>query len=170
MTFPSLILYLLNFRKPSSQTELDTFFQKRLGLSDDTRHIAKSAFFQARKKLSYTAFTALNRQLIESLYKHEQHIKTWKGFRLCAIDGTAIRLPDTAEVSKYFGRHSGRLDRGSCAMGMASVFYDVMNHIVIDSTLQRNKASERDCAEKHLAFSMTNDLVIYDRGYPVHFP
>jgi len=50
-------------------------------------------------------------------------------------------------------------------MGMASIFYDVLNQIVIDSSIEPNNTSERDCAAKHLDYSNKNDLIIYDRGY-----
>jgi catalase (peroxidase I) len=48
---------------------------------------------------------------------------------------------------------------------MASVFYDVLNHIVIDSSLYPNKTSERACAAQHLTQAKENDLILYDRGY-----
>jgi len=51
-------------------------------------------------------------------------------------------------------------------MGMASVFYDVLNHIAIDSSVNPNNTSERDCAVEHLAQAGENDLILYDRGYP----
>ena len=81
----------MNFRKQSNQVELDTFFQQHLGLNPDVQHVTKSAFFQARNKLSHTAFIDLNRQFTDQVYRQKQHLKTWQGFRLCAIDGTSIR-------------------------------------------------------------------------------
>ncbi len=51
-------------------------------------------------------------------------------------------------------------------MGMASVFYDVLNHMVIDSTVKPNNTSEKRCAAEHLKHAGGNDLIIYDRGYP----
>ena len=50
-------------------------------------------------------------------------------------------------------------------MGMASVFYDLLNYIVIDSCIKPNNTSERDCAVEHLQYSGDKDLVLYDRGY-----
>ena len=50
-------------------------------------------------------------------------------------------------------------------MGMASIFYDVLNKIVIDSAMHPRLTSERQCAEDHLQFSTENDLIIFDRGY-----
>jgi hypothetical protein len=59
--------------------------------------VTKSAFFQARKQLSYKAFIELNRQIIDTTYKSYDHLKTWRGFRLCAVDGSSIRLPNTPD-------------------------------------------------------------------------
>jgi hypothetical protein len=50
-------------------------------------------------------------------------------------------------------------------MGMASVFYDVLNKIVIDSGIHPRRTSEKQCAEDHLHVSEENDLILFDRGY-----
>jgi hypothetical protein len=50
-------------------------------------------------------------------------------------------------------------------MGMASVFYDVLNKIVIDSGIHPRLTSERECVKDHLQFSNDGDLVLFDRGY-----
>ena len=50
-------------------------------------------------------------------------------------------------------------------MGLASVYYDVLNKIVIDARLAKTTESERYLAFQHLDRSKDNDLVVYDRGY-----
>jgi hypothetical protein len=127
--------------------------------------ITKSAFFQARKHLSHHAFIDLNDQLIDDIYKHEGLYQTWKGFRLCATDGTTIRLPHTPDIIETFGTHPGKENQGDCARGIGSVYYDVLNRLVIDSGVHPSNASEKECAAHHLSRSMDNDLVLYDRGY-----
>jgi hypothetical protein len=159
------MLYLLNLRKHSNQTELDQFFKLIHGKEEASQVITKSAFFQARKQLSHTAFISLNQQLVEGVYQSEWQPKTWNAFRLCAIDGTSIRLPNETDIIEHFGVQKGRPEQGQCAMGMASVFYDVLNKIVIDSGIHPRLTSERQCAENHLQFSDENDLVLFDRGY-----
>ena len=159
------MLYCLNLRKHSNQVELDQFFKTLHGKNDASQHITKSAFFQARKQLSHTAFIELNHQLNDDLYKSTLQYKTWKGFRLCAIDGTSIRLPDEPDITDHFGFQKGKPNQGDCSIGMASVFYDVLNQLVIDSSIHPNHTSEKDCAAKHLEYAGKNDLVIYDRGY-----
>ncbi|MGB5600974.1 MAG: IS4/IS5 family transposase, partial [Gammaproteobacteria bacterium] len=87
------MLYLLNLRKHSNQVELDQFFTAINDNNEATQLVTKSAFFQARKQLSPTAFIELNHQLIDTIYHSGHQYATWKGFRLCAIDGSVIRLP-----------------------------------------------------------------------------
>jgi len=50
-------------------------------------------------------------------------------------------------------------------MGLASVYYDVLNKMVIDASLSPTSASERLAAFRHLDYSESDDLVLYDRGY-----
>jgi len=156
---------LLNLRKHSNQVELDQFFQTVNDEKESSQYITKSAFFQARKHLNPSAFIELNQQLTEDLYSKSEHYKKWKGHRLCAIDGTSIRLPNEPDIIEHFGTHHGKENQADCAMGMASVFYDVINHIAIDSIIAQKGTSERLCASKHLDHSKENDLVLYDRGY-----
>jgi len=44
--------------------------------------------------------------------------------------------------------------------------YDVLNRVVIDSSLNNYSNYEVDLAVKHLPLTNDNDLLIYDRGYP----
>jgi len=159
------MLYLLNFRKHSNQVELDQFFNTINPSGQRIETITKSAFFQARKQLSHHAFIELNDLLIDTVYAQAKSINTWKGYRLCAIDGTSIRLPDETDNVETFGTHQGHKDQAPCAMAMGSVFYDVLNHLVIDSGIHPIRTSERYCAAEHLVRSRDNDLVLYDRGY-----
>ena len=128
LNFPTLILYLLNLRKQSNQVELDQFFKINNETSKASQHITKSAFFQARKQLSHSAFIDLNHQLIDGVYNQSEHYKKWKGFRLCAIDGSSIRLPNEPDITDHFGVQKGRVGQEDCAIGMAST-HQVDNHI-----------------------------------------
>ncbi len=166
LNFPTLILYLLNLRKHSNQVELDQFFKGVNCKNKASQVITKSAFFQARKQLCYLAFIELNRQIISSINKSHENLKTWRGFRLCAVDGSSIRLPNTPDITHHFGVQKGKKSQADCTLGMASVFYDVLNHLVIDSSLHPTGYSERECIPNHMKHSPQNSLTIYDRGYP----
>jgi len=103
--------------------------------------------------------------LIDDIYKNTHHYKKWKDFRLCAIDGTSIRLPNEPNITDHFGFLKGKPNQEDCSIGMASIFYDVLNHLVIDSSINPNGTSERHCAAEHVQHARKKDLIIYDRGY-----
>ncbi len=111
--------------------ELDQFFKA----TEERRHalqvVTKSAFFQARKQLSHTALIDLNRIATDGFYATYDAYRTWNGFRLCAIDGSMLRLPREADVMNEFGAHPGKANQSACPMGLASLYFDVLNHLVI---------------------------------------
>ena len=157
---------MLNHRKGASQTELDRFFADYHEDDRPRRHITKSAFIQARKSLSHQAFIDLNRCFVDTLYdSRSQALKRWRGHRLCAVDGSQLRLPRESALQEKFGCQSGIKGHAEQPMALASVYYDVLNKIVIDARLADSGESERYHAAKHLAVSAENDLVLYDRGY-----
>lgn len=165
LTFPTLISYFLNLTKGSYQQELDHFFSV---LNEDhsvTQVVTKSALTQARQHLSHTAFIEINRRVVDEYYALSPHLKTWRGYRLCAIDGSQLRLPYEPEIIETFGVNPGKENQKDCPMALASVYYDVLNHISIDASLHPTTASERECAASHLNYAQPNDLSILDRGY-----
>lgn len=150
--------------KGSYQQELDNYFAQLNG-DIPSQVVTKSALTQARKQLSHTAFTALNRQVVDTYYAHHNNLKAWRGHRLCAIDGSQIRLPDESDITYEFGVHPGKKNQKNCPLALASVYFDVLNHISIDSSINPTGASERECAATHLQHAQPNDLTILDRGY-----
>lgn len=50
-------------------------------------------------------------------------------------------------------------------MGLASVYYDVLNKLVLDVQLADILESKRYCAAQHLEVSKQDDLILYDWGY-----
>ena len=57
--------------------------------------VTASAFSQARYKLQHTAFIELNQPaVVESRYR-DVNFRTFWGFRILAIDGSKVLLPDT---------------------------------------------------------------------------
>lgn len=127
--------------------------------------VTKSALTQARKHLSHTAFIDLNQQAVEAYYAGLPDIKTWHGFRLCAIDGSQLRMPHEPDIVGAFGVNPGKKNQKDCPLALASVYYDVLNHISIDSSINHTHASERECAASHLIHAKPDDLSILDRGY-----
>lgn len=165
LTFPVLISFLINLAKKSLQVSLNEFCKASELLS-----VTKQAFSKARKKLSPKAFILLNHKLIEEYYS-DNVFSTWKGFRLIAVDGSDIQLPQKENLKNTFGRAMNQ-NGSTLAMAKISYAYDVLNHLTLDAQIDYCKTSERDLAVKHIDaiqqcnHDITNDLFIYDRGYP----
>ena len=137
-------------------------------ISLDKNTVTASAYSQARYKLKHTAFIALNQKaIIETMYGDEDYQKFW-GFRILAVDGSKIVLPDNEEVCDEFGTmkwtHKSGI-KGKKPYATASVLYDVFNRVSLDATLGRADAYEVDLAIAHLLHTRRNDLLVMDRGY-----
>jgi hypothetical protein len=160
----TVLLFLMNLLKSSIQNELDSFCKAVSGSDVADREVTDSAFCQARKKLSHSAFIELMHKGVEFFTRHFSP-KTWHGFRLLAVDGSTIKVPRTEEVSDYFGAwNPAKGER--CPVARISQMFDVLNHISIDALIAPKSHGERDLAAQHFAHSGHQDLILLDRGYP----
>lgn len=167
--FEELILFQLNALKESLQNALKKFIKSLKHVKSYT----KQAYSEARRKIDFEVFCKLNEILLLEYYKLNTY-KTHKGYRIMAIDGSNLRLPNTKELKETFGEITSQSDI-TLAAARASVLYDVENKIVIDSIIERYMFNERELAIKHieklkeLKEKSNNDLkelVLFDRGYP----
>lgn len=152
------MIFLLNLVKSSLDNELDHFFNLLNALQSTSPIVTKSAFSQARKKLKYQAFIELNRLLISETSGNGPR---WRGFRLCAIDGSVINLPNNQSIRDHFDPTAKFRPQAR-----ASQLYDVLSRTTLDAQLAPMATGERRLAERHLACAQADDLIIYDRGYP----
>jgi len=126
----------------------------------------QSAFIQSRNKINPEVFKHLSATIISEFYTdNDLSIKLWNGFRLLAVDGSRINMPDTKELENIYGRANNQTESG-VVQGRTSILYDVLNKLVIDSKLVPLKIGEIPLAKEHLLKSKKGDLIIYDRGYP----
>jgi hypothetical protein len=171
LTFSIVLALILQKSVKSLQLVLNEFFGSlSMCVSLTALTVSNSAFSQARQKLSYTAFIELHRTAVVANYYADDRYQTWQGFRLLAVDGSKIRLPDTPEIRKAFGTISvanqSGADLGEQPWGLASVCYDVLNEITLDAILVHGRAYEVDVAVKHLGSLRANDLLLGDMNYP----
>ena len=160
-----MVTFLLNLNKGSNQQELDNYFSLISPEFERQQVITKSALTQSRKQLKHSAFIHLNKQITALYYQSSSSIKTWRGHRLCAIDGSQIRLPREPEIIEDFAVNKGNGNQKDCPLGLASVYYDVLNNICLDSSLNHTNTSEKSCLIEHLKVAQKNDLSLLDRGY-----
>lgn len=169
LNFPELILFQLNAGKRSLQNELDDY----LNLLKKKTSYTKQAYSESRQKILPETFKELNEILILNYYKSNEY-RRHKKYRILAIDGSTLRLPNTLKLKEEFGIITSQSTKTLAASGI-SVLYDVENHLIIDSTIESYFSSERKMAIKHMeklkdfkskSKDINKELIIFDRGYP----
>jgi hypothetical protein len=107
----------------------------------------------------------LNEEQVKYFYAHFAP-KRWHGFRLTAIDGTLLDVPDNEATRREFGVWGSRHDGKGSPKARVSQLFDVLNEVTINAQIAPKKFGERRLAFRHLAFCGVDDLVLLDRGYP----
>ena len=162
MTFTKLVLFMLNMVKTTIQVALDSFFED---INQEEIHMSQQAYSKAREKIRWEAFRWLFKENVNDIY--DNYYDTWHGYRVSAIDGSKMQLPDDQKLRDYYGT-MGSAKVATTAQ--ASALYDVYNDVLIDVQLEPLKTDERTLALRHIAElcklpSFGKELVIGDRGY-----
>jgi len=156
-----LIWFILQKTNQSAQVCLDSFFDAHHRVAP-----TKSAFTQARANLCPKVFKRLNRIIVRIFYQYS-NFKTWKGFRVLAVDGSTLQLPGNHKsLWKKFSQHffGPKADVGHW-MSRISYLYDVFNGIVIDAQMESYTTSEASLCKNHMSFVRKGDIVLFDRYY-----
>jgi len=138
------------------------------GTKNEVEEYSKAAFCKARQRINPSAFEEIFRTTVTDFYETPSY-KTFNGYRVCAIDGSDINLPNTRELLKIYG--SEPYAQGCTQVqSLVSCLYDVLNHITIDATMNHYQSNERKLALEHLErldeIRTEKELLIMDRGYP----
>jgi hypothetical protein len=164
-----MMMLLLRKSAKSLQCVVNEFFMV-LGVES----VTGSAFSQARQHIGHSAFIELNEKAVVNVLYRDGHYLRYQSFRVLAIDGSKIRLPDSEEINKAFGQmaYTNGKDheiKGHHTYAQGSVLYDVLNHIAIDARLGQATNYEVDLAIQHLEKTQEGDLILADRGYASYF-
>ena len=134
----------------------------------DIKNVTKQALSKARRKLNPIVFELLNKKLVSEFYT-DNEFKTFKNFRVLAIDGSTIQLPSSPELISFYGCCSNRFG-SALPMAQASVLFDTLNKITINSVISPYKASKKDQALELLKNLLVNDEFIefwFSNDYPL---
>ncbi len=167
LSFNLLIILILQKSVKSVQNSINEFFDK---LCSGITPATTSAFTQARRNLCHSAFISLNKEGIVTPFYEDGCFKKWRGYRLLAVDGSKLVLPPSNEIRDQFGYLETTDNKGNPQgeynAALASVLYDVLNGLAIDSILSHCRSSEQNLAIDHLKHVNAGDLLLFDRGYP----
>lgn len=163
LTFPRLVVMLINMLKKSLSVELYEFFNL---LDINQSYCTKSAFSQARKKLRHLVFQDWNQVLLRAFYtNNDQRINKWANFLVYGVDGSTMFLIDKADVVEHFGVQINK-KADDKPMARIMICYDVLNHLAVRADLVPYNQSESSIARGWLPDYDKDTLLVYDRGYP----
>lgn len=164
LSFQVIIFLLINGIKKSLNVELMLFFEQ-IPIS---KLCSKQAFSKQRKKLKALFFHDLNDKLTESFYEHHSCIR-WNGFRLLAVDGSTVPLPNTEEIRNTYDTTVNE-ENHTYPIARISALYDVLNGIAIKAMLHPYTVSEEAVVLQLLCDNdLEGSLLLFDRGYPSYW-
>lgn len=133
-------------------------------------NFTRQAFYQGRMKLKPEIFKIMNKKFLEDFYKNE-NFKTFKKYKLLAIDGSLTDLPNNKNLMKEFGGIKGSHNKFIKLKAQTSGIYDCLNNMMIDFQIAPYQTSEKELAYKNIKntlklFKNNEIILIFDRGYP----
>lgn len=148
----------------SYQRELNEFFQAVESEDFLLQKVTKGALTQARAKLNPEIFNNLSKIVIDGFYQGEH--QAWGDYRVLAVDGSTIQLPQHHSVIEEFGQHGfGPNADSQRSLARISVLYDVLNCITLDAQIDKYITSEKELCFSHLKHLKEGDLCLFDRYY-----
>lgn len=167
LPFTKLLLTIAKKSVKSIQNVLNKTqipLSKLLGEELDT--ISNSAYSKARSKLNFTAFKQLANDSSRLFYGDDDY-KKYKHFRLLAVDGSTLTLPNNDDIKKVFSTCKVVNQHKHIVKTRISVLYDVLNNISVDACMSDYSMGEISIfKQNHLEYVTKDDLIIFDRGYP----
>jgi len=131
--------------KKSNKSSQNSLNDMTLNLKEESG-ITNSAYTQARAKLNYTAFQEFANLSAQMFYEDGEY-ERYKDFRLLAIDGSIVILPNSENIKQEFNPTIAKCQiedfTKEVVQARVSVLYDVLNGIAIDSSIN-NKVNNNN--------------------------
>ena len=165
MSFCDIVYFMISSKRKCVQHELNEYFKQKGGVS-----VSRQAFAKSRKNIKPEAIRELNEHIVLDFEKNETEIAMLKGYRVLAVDGSVIDLPDNTETRERFGYSSCGTSTTICK-GRAMLAQDVLNGITIYGELGSFFKSERESMHEISDYikarpAYENTVFVLDRGYP----
>jgi len=132
--------------------------------------VTNGAIVRARDRLGPEPLAALFRQTAHVWARAAADAQRWRGLAVYGLDGTTLRLPDTPENEKWFGRPG--TSRGGGAAGYPQLRCVVLSvlrqHLVTAAKFGPYRVSELELGAALWGELPGHSLVILDRGFTAY--
>ena len=169
MTQNEYTAYILTQRSCTAYIEAVRFFT--IMLSNDFKTISGQAIGKQRMFISPKVFIDMYELFINKLYDAYSRFSKFKGYIICACDGSIIDLPNVTLTREEFPVDNKNLLKEKRIRARVSCFLDVHSKHILTTKIVETTVNEIDLAIEHLKnikeqFDIEKIITIYDRGYP----
>lgn len=131
--------------------------------SDPTR-VSEEAFVKARRRMPWGFWAALLLVLTDRFEQEHGRWARWKKFRLLALDGTTVRLPQWQRLATAFGVAKNGKSKGTVQARLVMLQLPLVR-LPWRYELGSVSEGEKTVACRLLGHVRSNDLVLMDRGF-----
>ena len=170
MSFTDYVWYLIMQKGRTTSMELDEYLKNKNGTYKIS--ISKQAFSKQRQYLKPQIFIDIYKDYLEDFYhNYPEENKTYKGYNVCAIDGSLFEIPNTKELREEYKTQKNSSGDRESARARVSGIYDVENGFMIDALIKDCREGEKELAKENIEnagkiINLENCIIIFDRGYP----
>lgn len=131
--------------------------------------ITKQAYSKQRQNLNPEIFKHINENYTKRIYE-EIKVKTYKGYIVLSVDGSGIELPNCKTLKEHYGVTEGKQGSVGRVRAKALGIYDSLNKIMIKTTIDPYKKSEKDqfldlVDEQKEYMGNRKFIIVFDRYY-----
>lgn len=160
--------YILTQFGCNGYTESIRFFTKNLNRKFET--ISPQAIGKQRMFLKPKLYKDMTNFFIDKLYGEFKGFSKFKGYIICACDGSIFSLPINKITRKEFDVPDDSIFEIHRARSRVSCIMDVNSKFILSSKIVERSIDEITLALNHLKelktrFDITKFITIYDRGY-----
>jgi hypothetical protein len=128
--------------------------------------ISDSALAQRRQALPWQTFELLLAHVLKPRATPQEHPEAfWKGWRLCAIDGTQASVMNTPQVLAKMGKAVTRRLKAAFAKVQLAVVVEIGLHNPLGAAIGTQRESEMELARRVVEKVPEGSLLIADRYY-----
>lgn len=132
---------------------------------DDPTQVSEEAFAQARQRMPMAFWTALLMILARRFEQdHSRHL-SFRGFRLLAMDGTTITLPNVERLRQHYGRPKNGARKKAAPQARLVMLTLPGVRIPIAYEVSPLADSEMALAGRLMPHVRKRDLLLMDRGF-----
>lgn len=170
MDFKDLVWYLTIQKGKTTSMELDEYLKNKTDTYEIS--ISKQAFSKQRQNMKPLIFIDITKDFLKDFYtNYPDEVKKYKGYNVCAIDGSLFEIPNTKELREIYKTQKNSSGQRESARARVSAIYDVENEFIIDSKITDCGEGEKSLAKEHIKeagkiIDLKNTIIIFDRGYP----